>query len=127
MYTAYSYTAENGDELSFENGDCLKVQSREDRGPNEEKYWWWCLNERTGMEGYAPRNYLGVRPRLALQNDSTRDLEIFELPPSGPNAKSDNMAVSQLKVGLEQNNNVGGSSMQLSPTQPQYSAQIACT
>uniref|UniRef100_A0A914X1F2 SH3 domain-containing protein n=1 Tax=Plectus sambesii TaxID=2011161 RepID=A0A914X1F2_9BILA len=74
VYAAYSYSAVNDDELNFEDGDALKVQSRD----GEEKAWWWCVHEATGKEGFVPRNFLALYPRLAIQRKN--NLDIIEVP-----------------------------------------------
>lgn len=55
VYALWDYTDENPDELSFQEGDCMTIVRRED---DDEIDWWWA---RMGdMEGYIPRNLLGV-------------------------------------------------------------------
>lgn len=55
VYALWDYAAENPDELSFREGDCMTIVRREDE---EEIDWWWArLND---AEGYIPRNLLGV-------------------------------------------------------------------
>uniref|UniRef100_A0A8C7ZX00 Tumor protein p53 binding protein, 2a n=1 Tax=Oryzias sinensis TaxID=183150 RepID=A0A8C7ZX00_9TELE len=55
VYGLWDYTAENPDELSFHEGDCMTIVRRED---DDEVDWWWA---RLGdAEGYIPRNLLGV-------------------------------------------------------------------
>lgn len=55
VYALWDYTPENPDELSFREGDCMTIVRREDE---DEIDWWWA---RLGdMEGYIPRNLLGV-------------------------------------------------------------------
>ncbi|KAJ3258920.1 Osteoclast-stimulating factor 1 [Chytriomyces hyalinus] len=54
----FAYTAQNSDELSFEEGDILYVIQKDDGG------WWKC---RSGeKEGLVPANYVG---------ESTQELE----------------------------------------------------
>ncbi|KAJ3062788.1 Osteoclast-stimulating factor 1 [Podochytrium sp. JEL0797] len=47
----YAYTAQNPDELSFEEGDILYVLQKDDAG------WWKCRNGE--REGLVPSNYVG--------------------------------------------------------------------
>lgn len=55
IYGLWDYEAQNDDELSMKEGDCMTILRREDE---EEIEWWWArLNDR---EGYVPRNLLGV-------------------------------------------------------------------
>lgn len=55
VYGLWDYTAENPDELSFHEGDCMTIVRREDE---DEVDWWWARLGDT--EGYIPRNLLGV-------------------------------------------------------------------
>ena len=56
MYAVFNYNAQNSDELTFVDSDCLQVLRK---GDEHEKDWWWTrLGDR---EGYIPRNLLGVR------------------------------------------------------------------
>ncbi|NWU19102.1 ASPP2 protein, partial [Dyaphorophyia castanea] len=57
IYGLWDYEAQNDDELSMKEGDCMTILRREDE---EEIEWWWArLNDK---EGYVPRNLLGVSP-----------------------------------------------------------------
>lgn len=59
IYGLWDYEAQNDDELSMKEGDCMTVLRREDE---EEIEWWWArLNDK---EGYVPRNLLGLYPRI---------------------------------------------------------------
>uniref|UniRef100_A0A3Q2R2K7 Tumor protein p53 binding protein, 2a n=1 Tax=Fundulus heteroclitus TaxID=8078 RepID=A0A3Q2R2K7_FUNHE len=59
VYALWDYAAENPDELSFREGDCMTIVRREDE---DEIDWWWA---RLGDdEGYIPRNLLGLYPRI---------------------------------------------------------------
>ncbi|KYO43539.1 apoptosis-stimulating of p53 protein 2 isoform X1 [Alligator mississippiensis] len=59
IYALWDYEAENNDELSMKEGDCMTVLRREDE---DEIEWWWArLNDK---EGYVPRNLLGLYPRI---------------------------------------------------------------
>ncbi|KAM8916783.1 apoptosis-stimulating of p53 protein 1-like isoform 4-T4 [Spinachia spinachia] len=59
VYALWDYTGQRADELSFGEGDALSVLRRRD---DTETEWWWArLNDR---EGYAPRNLLGLYPRI---------------------------------------------------------------
>ncbi|KAF6731447.1 Apoptosis-stimulating of p53 protein 2 [Oryzias melastigma] len=59
VYGLWDYTAENPDELSFHEGDCMTIVRREDE---DEVDWWWARLGDT--EGYIPRNLLGLYPRI---------------------------------------------------------------
>lgn len=59
IYALWDYTAENPDELSFREGDCMTIVRREDE---DEIDWWWARLGDT--EGYIPRNLLGLYPRI---------------------------------------------------------------
>ncbi|NXG54263.1 ASPP2 protein, partial [Hemiprocne comata] len=57
IYGLWDYEAQNDDELSIKEGDCMTILRREDE---DEIEWWWArLNDK---EGYVPRNLLGVSP-----------------------------------------------------------------
>ena len=62
-YTLYDYEPNNSlddslnNELSFKDGDQLRILRR---GDEYESEWWWAKHEITQQEGYIPRNYLGV-------------------------------------------------------------------
>ncbi|XP_056342775.1 apoptosis-stimulating of p53 protein 2 isoform X2 [Oenanthe melanoleuca] len=59
IYGLWDYEAQNDDELSMKEGDCMTILRREDE---EEIEWWWArLNDK---EGYVPRNLLGLYPRI---------------------------------------------------------------
>ncbi|XP_077196524.1 apoptosis-stimulating of p53 protein 2 isoform X2 [Paroedura picta] len=59
VYALWDYDAQNDDELSMKEGDCMTILRREDE---DEIEWWWAqLNDK---EGYAPRNLLGLYPRI---------------------------------------------------------------
>uniref|UniRef100_A0AAX7VRY8 Tumor protein p53 binding protein, 2a n=1 Tax=Astatotilapia calliptera TaxID=8154 RepID=A0AAX7VRY8_ASTCA len=59
VYALWDYSAENPDELSFHEGDCMTIVRREDE---DEIEWWWARMGDT--EGYIPRNLLGLYPRI---------------------------------------------------------------
>uniref|UniRef100_A0A669EAS4 Tumor protein p53 binding protein, 2a n=1 Tax=Oreochromis niloticus TaxID=8128 RepID=A0A669EAS4_ORENI len=59
VYALWDYSAENPDELSFHEGDCMTIIRREDE---DEIEWWWARMGDT--EGYIPRNLLGLYPRI---------------------------------------------------------------
>lgn len=54
-YAVFDYQKQNEDELSFENMDQLTILRK---GDETEKEWWWA--RRDNIEGYIPRNLLGV-------------------------------------------------------------------
>ncbi|XP_038623523.1 relA-associated inhibitor isoform X1 [Tachyglossus aculeatus] len=62
VYALWDYSAEFGDELSFREGEPVTVLRRD--GPEETDWWWASLY---GHEGYVPRNYFGLFPRVRLQ------------------------------------------------------------
>lgn len=55
VYALYDYDAQNEDELSFKEGDIIKVLRK---GDENEKEWWW--SKIGNNEGYVPRNLIGV-------------------------------------------------------------------
>ncbi|XP_069633558.1 relA-associated inhibitor isoform X2 [Haliaeetus albicilla] len=62
VYALWDYSAEFGDELSFREGEPITVLRRQ---PQEELDWWW--GSLYGHEGYVPRNYFGLFPRVRPQ------------------------------------------------------------
>ncbi|XP_015416679.1 PREDICTED: relA-associated inhibitor [Myotis davidii] len=62
VYALWDYSAEFGDELSFREGESVTVLRRD--GPEETDWWWATLH---GQEGYVPRNYFGLFPRVKAQ------------------------------------------------------------
>ena len=63
VYALYDYEPNSltdetmGNELTFKDGDQLKILRRGDENESE---WWWAKHHNTQDEGYIPRNYLGV-------------------------------------------------------------------
>lgn len=55
VYGVYNYEAEKEDELSFKDGDPIKVIRK---GDDEETEWWWASKD--GKEGYIPCNLVAV-------------------------------------------------------------------
>ncbi|KAH7730742.1 p53BP2 [Aphelenchoides avenae] len=74
VYAAYDYDAEREDELSFEEGDALRVLERD----GKEKLWWLCEKLSTGAQGFAPRNYLCLYP--TWRHRERNNFKHFELP-----------------------------------------------
>ncbi|XP_006871399.1 PREDICTED: relA-associated inhibitor [Chrysochloris asiatica] len=64
VYALWDYSAEFGDELSFREGELVTVLRRD--GPEETDWWWASLH---GLEGYVPRNYFGLFPRVKSQKN----------------------------------------------------------
>ncbi|XP_058530236.1 relA-associated inhibitor [Ochotona princeps] len=64
VYALWDYSAEFGDELSFREGEPVTVLRRD--GPEETDWWWASLH---GQEGYVPRNYFGLFPRVKPQRN----------------------------------------------------------
>ncbi|CAF1139143.1 unnamed protein product [Adineta steineri] len=72
VYALYDYEPDSlvNDELEFKNGDQLKILRR---GDDNECEWWWAKHENTEKEGYIPRNYLGLYPRVQSGTMSSTD------------------------------------------------------
>uniref|UniRef100_A0A8C8VQ91 Protein phosphatase 1 regulatory subunit 13 like n=1 Tax=Pelusios castaneus TaxID=367368 RepID=A0A8C8VQ91_9SAUR len=62
VYALWDYSAEFNDELSFREGDAVTVLRRDNQ---EELDWWWA--SLYGQEGYVPKNYFGLFPRVKPQ------------------------------------------------------------
>ncbi|XP_053911609.1 relA-associated inhibitor-like, partial [Cuculus canorus] len=62
VYALWDFSAERDDELSFREGDAVTVLRRQ---PLDEQEWWW--GSLYGHEGYVPRNYFGLFPRVRPQ------------------------------------------------------------
>lgn len=64
VYAVYDYDAQNSDEMSFKDGDRVKIARR---GDDQEIDWWWAKinkNDEGISEGYVPRNLFGLYPRV---------------------------------------------------------------
>lgn len=67
VYAVYDYDAQNSDEMSFKDGDRVKIARR---GDDQEIDWWWAKMDKNGegtsssLEGYVPRNLFGLYPRI---------------------------------------------------------------
>merc|ERR1719336_3053041 len=63
VYAVYTYDAESNDELTFHEGDSMMVLRK---GDELEKEWWWTKKEGSEsiIEGYIPRNLIGLYPRV---------------------------------------------------------------
>ncbi|XP_026514652.1 relA-associated inhibitor [Terrapene carolina triunguis] len=62
VYALWDYSAEFSDELSFREGEPVTVLRRDSQ---EELDWWWA--SLYGQEGYVPKNYFGLFPRVRPQ------------------------------------------------------------
>jgi apoptosis-stimulating of p53 protein 1 len=62
VFAVYEYKAHHSDETDFAVGTRMIVVRR---GDEYEREWWWCrIQEQSGLEGYVPRNLLGLYPRV---------------------------------------------------------------
>ncbi|XP_048483212.1 apoptosis-stimulating of p53 protein 1 isoform X3 [Plutella xylostella] len=64
VYAVFPYSAARSDELTFSAGTRLQVLRK---GDDSEREWWW--SRASGAEGYAPRNLLGLYPRVTPKQD----------------------------------------------------------
>uniref|UniRef100_A0A8C5QJT0 Protein phosphatase 1 regulatory subunit 13 like n=1 Tax=Leptobrachium leishanense TaxID=445787 RepID=A0A8C5QJT0_9ANUR len=64
VYALWDYAAEFADELSLREGDSVTVLRKD----GENGTWWWA--SLCGREGYVPRNYFGMYPRVHTQRGS---------------------------------------------------------
>lgn len=56
VYAVFAYDSQQQDELNFSVNNLLTIIRK---GDDAEREWWWARNV-NGMEGYVPRNLLGV-------------------------------------------------------------------
>lgn len=62
VFAVYSYDAVNSDELCFDEGEKMMVLKK---GDEMEKEWWWTRKDGgDSIEGYIPRNLIGLYPRV---------------------------------------------------------------
>ncbi|XP_042881052.1 apoptosis-stimulating of p53 protein 2-like isoform X2 [Penaeus japonicus] len=59
VFGVYDYEGQAGDELTFRCGDALTILRR---GDEYEREWWW--GQLRDIQGYVPRNLLGLYPRV---------------------------------------------------------------
>ncbi|XP_069178677.1 apoptosis-stimulating of p53 protein 2 isoform X2 [Procambarus clarkii] len=59
VYGVYDYESQASDELSFHCGDAVTILRR---GDEYEREWWW--GQLQDIQGYIPRNLLGLYPRV---------------------------------------------------------------
>nr|XP_053630397.1 apoptosis-stimulating of p53 protein 2-like [Cherax quadricarinatus] len=59
VYGVYDYESQASDELSFHCGDAITILRR---GDEYEREWWW--GQLQDIQGYIPRNLLGLYPRV---------------------------------------------------------------
>ena len=80
VYAVYDYDKNsNGDELTFEIGQEMTVLRK---GDDVEKDWWWSnkKEEETVKEGYIPRNFLGMFPRVMPGTERSSSGDGEEIP-----------------------------------------------
>lgn len=71
MYAVYDYDAQNGDELSFKDGDRVTIVRK---GDDQEIDWWWArMGSADRKEGYVPRTLFALFPRVKGFSRSTGD------------------------------------------------------
>ncbi|XP_055752666.1 GRB2 related adaptor protein a [Salvelinus fontinalis] len=70
----YSFRATEGDELSFNKGDVLKIINMED-DPN------WYTAELNNKKGYVPKNYINLRPHAWFAGRVSRGVAEGRLRP----------------------------------------------
>ncbi|XP_041090604.1 relA-associated inhibitor isoform X3 [Polyodon spathula] len=64
LYALWDYTPCNADELPFQEGDMVTILQRDDEGG-----WWWA--SLCGREGFVPKNYFGLYPRIRPKSMSS--------------------------------------------------------
>lgn len=83
VHALYTYVAQNADDLSFQKGDVMLVES----GLSEA--WWLARHLKTGQQGYIPSNYVAVENGLSSQMEAwyeitRKDAERMLLMPGLP-------------------------------------------
>nr|CDS25770.1 tyrosine protein kinase Fyn [Hymenolepis microstoma] len=68
VHALYTYVAQNTDDLSFQKGDVMLVES----GLSEA--WWLARHLKTGQHGYIPSNYVAVENGLSNQMEAWYDI-----------------------------------------------------
>ncbi|VDM18198.1 unnamed protein product [Hydatigera taeniaeformis] len=68
VHALYTYVAQNADDLSFQKGDVMLVES----GLSEA--WWLARHLRTGQQGYIPSNYVTVENGQSTQMEAWYDI-----------------------------------------------------
>ena len=68
VHALYTYVAQNTDDLSFQKGDVMLVES----GLSEA--WWLARHLKTGQQGYIPSNYVTVEKGLSTQMEAWYDI-----------------------------------------------------
>ena len=72
VFAVYTYDAINSDELCFDEGEKMMVMRK---GDELEKEWWWTKKD-DSIEGYIPRNLIGLYPRVKrLPNNGQQPME----------------------------------------------------
>jgi len=61
VFGVYNYDAVNSDELCFDISEKMTVMRK---GDELEKEWWWSKKDDGDIEGYIPRNLIGLYPRV---------------------------------------------------------------
>ena len=73
VFGVYDYDAVNSDELCFDISEKMSVLRK---GDELEKEWWWSRKEDGDIEGYIPRNLIGLYPRVpARTSNGTQPME----------------------------------------------------
>ena len=73
VFGVYDYDAVNSDELCFDISEKMSVMRK---GDELEKEWWWSRKEDGDIEGYIPRNLIGLYPRVpARTSNGTQPME----------------------------------------------------
>lgn len=105
VYAVFSYSAQQSDELSFEVNDHLTILRK---GDDTEREWWWAKS-RDNMEGYVPRNLLGVSKNTHRNYMNHYTFECFlslidRIPISIYSVVSENTVSTTSRVTFSENN-----------------------
>lgn len=68
VHALYTYVAQNADDLSFQKGDVMLVES------SLSEAWWLARHLKTGQQGYIPSNYVAVENGLSTQMEAWYDI-----------------------------------------------------
>ena len=75
VFGVYNYDAVNSDELCFDISEKMTVMRK---GDELEKEWWWSKKDDGDIEGYIPRNLIGLYPRVPARTSPSNGTQPME-------------------------------------------------